>query len=170
MSIQFRKCDLEMDYEAYLRFLLRHHTELNLPYPFAVKLSFIGSPLLMGKALLAIDEDPYEIVAAIGFNYGTGAGGYEDRHICQIEVAFIAAAYRRTSLFRQGLRALLDTLRSDNPSVRQIQFWLSAEQEAGEPLFAKLARLPGAERSVDNKLVFCSIPFRELERYTRRIP
>src|SRR6478752_5186562 len=103
MSFEFRVSEFEMDHEAYMDFLLRHHDELNLPYTFSMKLSFISSPLFLGKAMLIISEESYDMVGAAGFGYGTGPGDYEDQHICQIEVAFIEKELRSTSLFIQGL-------------------------------------------------------------------
>ncbi|MBD2865377.1 hypothetical protein [Paenibacillus oceani] len=163
MSFEFRPCNMEMDHEAYIRFLLQHHAELNLPYPFAMKLSFISSPLMFGKGMLVIDEEPYELAAAAGFVYGTGANEYKDRHICQVEVAFIRSEYRRTSLFIRGLQALVAEMRAGNPDVVQVQFWTSADQGESDKLFSKLCALPGSMKSLVNDLTFYTVPFRELE-------
>ncbi|WP_409343597.1 hypothetical protein [Paenibacillus sp. MBLB4367] len=170
MFFEFRPCTLEMDYDAYIKFLLRHHDELNLPYKFAMKLSFLGSPLLLGKAVLAISEEPYEIVGAAGFVYGTGANDYEDTHICQVEVAFIRKEYRRTSLFIRGLRALLDEMKAGNPDVEKIQFWTSASADKEElgTLLSKISALPGSTKSIVNRLSFYTISFHELESYCHR--
>ncbi len=72
MEFMFRPCELEMDDELYIQFLLEHHNNLNLPYEFAVKLSFLSSPLIAGKAMLILREEPYEVVGAAGFVFGTG--------------------------------------------------------------------------------------------------
>ncbi|MDF2661183.1 MAG: hypothetical protein K0Q94_3974 [Paenibacillus sp.] len=168
MTFLLRPCELEMNFKSYIEFLLQHHAELNLPYSFAMKLSFVGSPLIFGKAMLAYEEESYETVGAAGFVYGTGANGYEDRHICQVEVAFILAEYRRTSLFVQGLRALIDLIREGNPEVEQVQFWTAADPTDTDKLFAKFSALPGSTRSVVNELAFYTISFRELEAYCRR--
>jgi hypothetical protein len=159
---------MEMDHKAYMHFLLQHHDGLNLPYPFAMKLSFMSSPLLFGKAILVIDEEPYEIAAAAGFVYGTGANEYQDRHICQVEVAFIRKEYRRTSLFIRGLHALAAEMKAGNPDVEQVQFWAPAGQENLEKLLSKLVALPGSTRSIVNDLAFYTVPFREVESYCHR--
>jgi hypothetical protein len=159
---------MEIDHKAYIRFLLQHHAELNLPYPFAMKLSFISSPLLFGKGMLIIDEEPYEIAAAAGFVYGTGANEYKDRHICQVEVAFIRSEYRRTSLFIHGLQALVDEMKAGNPDVKQVQFWTPAGQEELEKLFSKFGALPGSTKSLVNGLLFYTVPFHELEAFCHR--
>lgn len=169
MSFVFRTSEFEMDHEAYMNFLLRHHDQLNLPYPFALKLSFASSPLFLGKAMLVIDEESYEMVGAAGFGHGTGPGEYEDRHICQVEVAYIVEGLRRTSLFAQGLRALLEAIRADNPDVRQVQFWISASDERLNRLFAKFLALPGASRSIVNDLALIAVPFDELDAYANRL-
>jgi len=169
MSFVFRTSEFEMDHEAYMNFLLRHHDQLNLPYPFALKLSFISSPLFLGKAMLAIEEESYEMVGAAGFGYGTGPGEYEDRHICQVEVAYIVEGLRRTSLFTLGLRALLQAIQADNPDVRQVQFWISTSDERLNRLFVKFLALPGASRSIVNDLALIAVPFDELDAYANRL-
>ncbi|MDF2714046.1 MAG: hypothetical protein K0R28_971 [Paenibacillus sp.] len=168
MFFQFRPCNMEMDHKAYIRFLLQHHDGLNLPYPFAMKLGFISSPLLFGKGLLVFDEEPYEIVAAAGFVYGTGAEEYKDRHICQVEVAFIREEYRRTSLFLRGLQRLVEEMKTGNPDVEQVQFWTPSGQDHLEKLLSKLTELPGSTRTIVNDLAFYTVPFRELESYCHR--
>lgn len=168
MFFQFRPCTFEMDYEAYMRFLLQHHEELNLPYPFPVKLGFMSSPLIFGSALLLIAEESYEIAGAAGFVYGTGPNQYEDRHVCQVEVAFLRREYRRASLFAQGLQVLLGQMKAGNPDIEQVQFWVPEGQAELEKLFSKLSGLPGANRFRVNGLTCHQIPFRELEAYAHR--
>lgn len=169
MSFQFRVCELEMDHEAYMNFLLRHQDELNLPYTFGMKLSFISSPLFLGKAMLIINEESYDMVGAAGFGYGTGPGDYEDQHICQIEVAFIEKELRSTTLFAQGLRALVHAIKAGIPDVRQVQFWASAAEEGNDRLFAKFLALPGSTKSIVNTLALFTVPFHELEAYCNRL-
>ncbi|NOU93738.1 hypothetical protein GC093_10960 [Paenibacillus sp. LMG 31456] len=168
MSYQFRLCNFEMDYEGYIKFLLEHHDELNLLYPFAVKLSFISSPLIFGKAMLIFSEDPYQIVGASGFVYGTGPNNYEDRHICQVEVAFLQREYRCKPLFIKGLKVLIAEMKAGNPDVETVQFWASDGQMELEGLFSKFNSLPGSNRFTVNNLVCYQISFRELETYCRR--
>lgn len=169
MSFEFRISEFEMDHEAYIDFLLRHNDELNLPYPFAMKLSFISSPLFLGKAMLVISEESYRMVGAAGFGYGTGPGDYEDRHICQVEAAFIEKGLRCTPLFVQGLRALVNAIKAGNPDVRQVQFWASTAEEGLNRLFAKFLALPGSAKSIVNNLALFTIPFHELEAYCNRL-
>ncbi|MCS7459810.1 hypothetical protein N0M98_06610 [Paenibacillus doosanensis] len=157
-----------MDFEAYVKYLLQRHDELNLPYSFAVKLGFLGSPLIFGKAMLIWNEEPYELAGAAGFVYGTGANQYEDRHICQIEVAFIDKAYRGTTLFLRGLQELLRLIRSDNPEAVQVQFWVPAGDTGLAGLLSKFGRLPGSTQSVVNELVLYTVVMDELETYCRR--
>lgn len=169
MSYEFRVSEFEMDHEAYMDFLLRHHNDLNLPYTFGMKLSFISSPLFLGKAMLIINEESYDMVGAAGFGYGTGPGDYEDQHICQIEVAFIEKELRGSTLFVQGLRALVHAIKAGNPDVRQVQFWASAAEEELDRLFAKFLALPGSTKSIVNHLALFTIPFHELEAYCNRL-
>ncbi|MDQ1912526.1 hypothetical protein RAC89_19220 [Paenibacillus sp. GD4] len=151
-----------------MKFLLRHFADLNLPYAFAVKLSFVSSPLIFGKAMLILSDDDYDVVGAAGFVYGTGANSYEDRHICQVEVAYLRPEYRRTTLFMQGLLTLLGEIKAGSPEVEKVQFWVAEGQSEEERLFSKFTALPGSERHIVNGLVCHQIPFRELEDYCSR--
>jgi hypothetical protein len=169
MDFIFRTCELEMDYEAYMKFLFEHDSELNLPYKFNMKLSFMASPLFLGKAMLVFSEEPYVMVGAVGYVYGTGANDHQDRHVCQVEVAFIREDYRRTRLFAQGLRELVKLIRRDNPEADTFQFWIPAADASLQRLFAKLGALPGATLSPVNEMTLCKVPFTALESYSRRI-
>ncbi|WP_310187793.1 hypothetical protein [Bacillus sp. 3255] len=168
MSYLCRPCTTELDYEIYVKFLLRHYADLNMSYAFAVQLSFVSSPLMFGKAMLILSEEDYEVVGAAGFVYGTGLNGYEDRHICQVEVAYLRPEYRRSTLFVQGLVALLDMIKAGSPDVEKVQFWVEEGQSETERLFSKWSALPGSEKLLVNGLVCHQLPFRQLEDYGRR--
>lgn len=168
MSYEFRICDLEMDYKSYVKFLLTHHNELNLPYPFAMKLSFLSSPLLFGKAIYILNDDPYEIVGAAGYVYGTGAKEYTDREVCQIEVAFLKKEYRTPLLFIQGLQYLISKIKEGNPDVKTVQFWISEEDEYLKRLFSKFLDLSGSNKAIVNNLALYTIVFKEFEQFVNR--
>jgi hypothetical protein len=156
-----------MDYEAYARFVLQHHAELNLSYPFAMKLSFLASPLVLGKAMLVFSEETYEPVGALGAVYGTGANEYEDRQVCQLEVAYMKREHRRPGLFIQSLTRLLAAVQADNPDVERVQFWISAEHAGKDKLYSRFAALPGATVSAVNEHMLYAVAYRELAAYCR---
>lgn len=170
MAVYFRTCKFEMDSEVYIRYLIEHHDDLELPYPFAMKLSFISSPLILGNAMLIVNEEPYRIIGAAGFVYGTGAQDYEDRHICQIEVAFIEPSYRSTRLFVKGLAALIEYVDEGNPEVKVVQFWSPTPHDSLERLWGKLAALPGAEvvASASSQLSLYKIPMSAIRVYIQQ--
>ena len=151
-----------------MRFLLEHDSELNLPYKFGMKLSFVASPLFLGKAMLVFSEESYEVIGAAGYVYGTGANDHQDRHVCQVEVAFIREDYRRTRLFAQSMRELVNLIRKDNPEVDTLQFWIPAADASLRRLFAKLGALPGATLSPVNEMMLCKVPYTAIESYSRR--
>lgn len=169
MNAVFRQVELEMDHETYMKFLIGHHDGLNLPYAFPHKLGFLSSPLLYGKALLILDEESYEPVGAAGFVYGTGADEFQDRGLCQIEVAFLRQEYRGKPLFAGALLALLELMQrgAGEVEVRAAQFWLKPEQ-ARTRLFAKLLALPGAEATPVDGMLRCVVPYGELVAHARR--
>ncbi|OXS57287.1 hypothetical protein B1A99_17515 [Cohnella sp. CIP 111063] len=167
MPYLFRVCRFDMDHEAYIKFVLDNHRDLNLPYPFHIKLSFAGSPLLMGKAMLVIDEESYELVGAAGFVFGTGANDHQDRDVCQAELAFLLPQHRGTPLFVRALQALLDVAREANPDVEWFQFWVPGDRTELIKLCSKLASLPGASLQAANGTSLVRIPFEELAAYVR---
>lgn len=151
-----------------MRFLLQHHDDLNLPYSFAMKLSFLASPLFNGDAMLILDEERNELAGAIGLVYGTGAGRYEDRHVCQIEIAYLLPEYRHTTLFLSGLRALIGLIKSGEPSVEQLQFWVAADNEELRELFSRLSALPDSSMELVNGMAHYKVSLQSLEAYCRR--
>jgi len=169
MPYFIRRCELEMDNLSYIRFLLRHHDQLNLPYSFAAKLSFISGPLLFGKALLVYSEEPYEVVGAAGFVYGTGADEFQDREVCQIEVVFLRKEARNALLFRNLMIELLHAMKEEGLDVRKVQFWAVEGHKAYGSMLSKLARLPDSQIKAVNELSLYSLSFQQLERYCERI-
>jgi len=167
MSFEYRSFFFEMDYEAYMRFLLEHDSELNLPYAFGMKLSFVSSPIALGQGMLILAEETGEVVGAVGFVYGTGVHEYEDREVCQIEVAFLREEYRGRLSFRNALRALVDQIQAGNPDVKTVQFWVPAGDEELRLLFAKLVALPGSTQSRVNDLDLYKLSYAELASYSR---
>ncbi len=169
MPYLFRVCRFDMDHEAYIKFVLENHQDLNLPYPFHVMLSFAGSPLVLGKAMLVIDEESYELVGAAGFVFGTGANDHQDRNVCQAELAFLLPKHRGKPLFVRGLQTLLDCVAEDNPDVEWFQFWLPGDQAELTKLCSKLSSLPGASLQTVNGMSLYRIPFGELAAYARSL-
>ncbi|MBB6635259.1 hypothetical protein [Cohnella thailandensis] len=163
----YRRCDKEPDHAAYTKFLIRHQNELNLPYSFPVKLSFIAAPLLYGQALLILEEESYEIAGAAGFVLGTGANEYEDTNVCQIEVAFLREGYRSSTLFARALRVLLESIRVMNPAVETVQFWAPADLDSAKRLYTRWRGLPGSSVRIEGSLALYSVSFEELDRFSR---
>lgn len=168
-NLILRNCELDMDHASYLRYLISRHDRLNLPYPFAIKLSFLASPLALGKAVLVHGEDSYNKLGAFGFTYGTGPGEYEDRDKCQIETLFIEPDSRTPGVLLAAARALVEAIREGNPGARNVQFWTAARHDPNERLFARIARLPGATRTVVEALALYKVPLSELEAWVGRL-
>ncbi|MFC3803330.1 hypothetical protein [Cohnella sp. GCM10012308] len=164
----FRHCELEMDHASYLRYLISRHGSLELPYSFATKLSFLASPLVLGKAMLIHCEDTYENVGAFGFAYGTGPGGYEDRENCQLEVFYIEEKRRTPDLMLAAASELMDDIREGHADVRYVQFWVPSSPEADRGrLLRRISSLPGASITDNGALALYKLPLDELERWIR---
>ncbi|WP_282937510.1 hypothetical protein [Paenibacillus sp. RC67] len=141
MGYYFSVCAMERYQEMYLEFLLQHYSNLKLPYSFPVSLSFIASPVLMKKdAILCFDEESNEIVGALGFIFGTGQQQYQDTHIVQIQIAYIAEGHRQTRLFLEGLQYLTQYLAHLDEGVTELRFWAPAD-DGLRRLFGKLGEL-----------------------------
>ncbi|MFD2334393.1 hypothetical protein ACFSR7_34560 [Cohnella sp. GCM10020058] len=164
----FRRCELEMDHASYLRYLISSHASLHLPYSFATKLSFLASPLVLGRAMLIHCEDTYENVGAFGFAYGTGPGEYEDRENCQLEVFYMEAKRRTPDVLLAAASQLVDDIREGYAEVRYIQFWVPSSSDTREGwLLRRIASLPEASRTVNGMLALYKLPLDELERWVR---
>lgn len=169
MQFLFRPCVFEMDHKAYVNFLIAHHNELNLPYPFAMKLSFLSSPLIYGKALLVFEQDCYELVGAAGFVYGTGDNDYEDRQTAQVEVVYLSKPYRTGKLFFELMRNLIRLMQEEEPQVTRVQFWAMPRDPAHVRLFGKFLALPGSSsETAENGLKLHQAEYSELEAYILR--
>lgn len=168
MAVQFRLCELDKDFDAYVKFLSRNYDELNLPYSYAIMLNFFANPLTMGRAMLAYLDEPHTVVGAAGFVYGTSARQYKDREVCQIEVVYLLREYRTPLMFMRGLKALLREIKSGNPEVSTIQFWVTERHRNFKRLIMRFSSLPGAVMEEKDGLMLYSIPFAELELYSRR--
>ncbi|MDI4648201.1 hypothetical protein [Cohnella hashimotonis] len=164
----FRRCELEMDHASYLRYLISRHASLHLPYSFATKLSFLASPLVLGRAMLIHCEDTYENLGAFGFAYGTGPGEYEDRENCQLEVFYIEEKRRTPDLLLAAASELVEDIREGYAGVRYIQFWVPSSPETREGrLLRRIASLPEASRTVNGSLALYKLPLDQLERWVR---
>lgn len=168
MAYEIRSCEFELDFELYIQFLLQNHDKLNLPYPFGMKLSFLSSPLILGNAMLIYQEETHEIIGAAGFVYGTSANEYEDRSICQVEIAFIRNEYRRTAVFARSMQFLVNLMKAGNPEVEQVQFWTVTGHDELDKLLSRFNALPGSSQSSGDNLTFYTMPYRELETYCHK--
>lgn len=138
MTCYFSVCSTYMYHSAYIDYLLKHYTDLRLPYSFPVSLSYISSPLLTGREAVLAFNDEEQIVGAFGYIHGTGEQEYKDEHIIQIQVVHILKAYRGTGLFLHGLQFLLEHLSLQRPAVRELRFWVPNRQDHHK-LFSKFA-------------------------------
>lgn len=124
--------------ERYLEFLLEHYEELNMPYPFPVTLSFIGSPIIMEQECFLCFNEEDELIGVMGYIYGTGEHQYQDHHIVQIQVVFVLEPYRRTRWFLDGLQFLTQYMAQLEQKVQEIRFWAPAHSDLRR-LFTKIA-------------------------------
>lgn len=138
MHASFSVCVTDMYLRKYMDFLLTHYEELRLPYPFPVAFGFIASPILMGRECFLCLDDEGDAIGAFGYIHGTGDGNYEDRHIVQLQVAFLAESYRRTKIFLQGLQELVKHMNGLKEEVTELVFWTGTDTYAVR-LFSKFA-------------------------------
>ncbi|MBO9598889.1 MAG: hypothetical protein J7559_13860, partial [Cohnella sp.] len=93
---------------------------------------------------------------------------YKDRHIGQIEIAYLLPEYRQTSLFLSGLRAMIGMIKFGEPSVEQLQFWIAADNDELKELFSRLSALPDSSMEIVNGMAHYKVSLPSLEAYCRR--
>lgn len=124
-------------WDEYFLLLMKHYSELTLPYPFPEALSFIGDPIMRGDALLAFDSEG-RAVGALGFIF-PGASASEAR-VCQAESLFILREARGAGTLYRLLQGLSAYLSEQAPLVDTIRFWSPADREDLRKLFGKRCR------------------------------
>lgn len=138
MNGYFTVCCTERSQHYYIDFLLSRYEDLNLKYSFSSVLGYLSSPLLMaGTAVLCYDEKD-TICGAFSYIHGTGENNYQDRHIIQIQAAYLDKAYRHSRWFVEGLRFLTEHLHDQEEEVTDIQFWAPGDDRSRR-LFSKFA-------------------------------
>jgi len=153
-------------WEEYFLLLMNHYEELRLPYDAEMTLSFIGTPILEGNAMIARLKETNETVASLGFVFGTGADGYEDHSICQVEIIYIEHVWRQTKLFVSMLLAFADFLEHKHPSTKVIQFWSPADQDDLNRLFMKFSEpIKTSEKSFGRIHLYQTTPERIVASY-----
>ncbi|MBT2284222.1 hypothetical protein J7E78_11810 [Paenibacillus polymyxa] len=148
MSRYFSICSTYMYQHRYMDFLLAHYKKLNMPYNFPVTLSYISSPLLMGGGAILCFDDQDEIAGALGYIHGTGEHDYEDRHVIQLQIAFIKEEYRGSRLMVEALQFLLQHIdeQEEIESVQEMRFW-AVKDRINQRLFSKFAKRIGSTES-----------------------
>ena len=117
-------CSMEKYREKYITFVLEHYSALNLPYTFPVALSFLSSPVLMNKQPFICLTEEEETVGAFGYIRGTADEQYTNRHIAQMQVAFIHEHHRGTRVFWEGLRSLAEHNAMEKEPIQEFRFWV----------------------------------------------
>ncbi|WP_248565461.1 hypothetical protein [Paenibacillus sp. L3-i20] len=123
----------------YMDFLLTHYVDLRLPYPFPDAFGFIASPVLLGQECFLCLDDEGEAIGAFGYIHGTGEGNFEDRHIVQLQVAFLIESHRKTAVFLHGLMVLAEHMNDLNEKVTELVFWSGTEDNYTTRMFGKFA-------------------------------
>ncbi len=164
MNYSFSVCSSELDYDAYLAFLLENYEHIRLPYPFPVTLSFLASPLLMGEAAFLIFNEENQVIGAFSYIRGTGEHRYEDRHIVQIQVACIAEEHRCTRLFLYALQYFTQYLAHGEEQVQEFRFFAPSDDSLRR-LFSKISSLTASLETDSGPLDEYRASFSEWQSY-----
>ncbi|MNM92574.1 hypothetical protein D3C81_1049120 [compost metagenome] len=170
MDYYFSPCLTNVYQHQYIDFVMEHYIDLNLPYPFEESFGYIVSPLLMdGVSILCFDDED-EIAGAFSYIYGTGEHEYTDRHIIQVQVAFIVEQHRRTGLFAKSLQYLLQHLEAESSTeqVTELRFW-TACNDYSRRLFEKFAERYATAESERGQLDGYRMLVSELRTYVDRL-
>ncbi|WP_127533946.1 hypothetical protein [Paenibacillus kobensis] len=167
MYESFNVCSTEMYQRKYMDFLLTYYEDLRLPYSFPIAFGFIASPVLLGEeCFLCLDEEG-DAIGAFSYIHGTGEENYKDRHIVQLQVAYLKPSYRCTTLFLQGLQTLAEHLNELNEEVQELVFWTETDGDSTR-LFDKFALRTSIGESVIEYRVTLPLLNAYLAKFTRR--
>ncbi|RIX51543.1 hypothetical protein D3P08_16695 [Paenibacillus nanensis] len=173
MNESFAVCASMMYQRKYIDFLLANYEALNMPYSFSVAFSFLASPILMERECFLCLNDDGEAVGAFGYIHGTGERNYEDRHIVQLQVAYLDNKHRRTTLFLRGLQYLAEHLRWLEDEVSELVFWTKPDDYTMR-LFDKFAGRTSDPGTASGNLLAYRVTVSELNAYlakfSRRVP
>lgn len=164
MGYYFSVCSTHMYQFNYIDFVLEHYRELNLPYAFPAALSYIASPLLMESEPILGFDDEDQVVGALGYIHGTGENNYADRHIVQLQAAYIVERHRRTGLFVQGLQFLLQHLALQEEKVEELRFW-TENTPSNRRLYTKFAKRFASADNDSGSLDAYRVSTSELQAY-----
>lgn len=164
MNGYFSVCRTTRYQHHYIDFLLARYNDLNLKYPFPVSLSYMASPLLMDGAAILCFDDKDEICGACGYIHGTGEKDYEDRHIIQIQVAYLAESCRSTRWFFEGLRFLAEHLSDQEEEIQEILFWVPGDSP-NRRLYSKFAELTSTVEQPGSSLAGYRVHIAQLQDY-----
>ncbi|MNZ99894.1 hypothetical protein D3C78_1192370 [compost metagenome] len=170
MSFYFSVCSTAKYQEKYISFLLKHYTELGLPYSFQETFSYIASPVMMEKeAILMFDQDD-EVAGAIGYIHGTGDKDYEDSHVIQLQILFIIEKYRGSRLLLQAAQFLAQYIDQLREPVTELRYWIPAQENALVKLSGKLAAQADFHETERGAIAEYRIPFADWHAYAMKYP
>jgi hypothetical protein len=144
MAYQFIPCKTDADWEAYTLYILDHKLEIHSAFLAKRVIHFIKEQVLYGSAVIVKDASG-QVIAALGFVYGTPEKGFTDKETVRLEMVHILPTYRNTRLFLRGLIWLKEFLKEHVPATQQIQFYTESSPAERKQLFEKIADLISTE-------------------------
>ncbi|WP_052310088.1 hypothetical protein [Paenibacillus senegalensis] len=95
--------------------------------------------------IMLVENDLGELIAFIQYQYGKQPDSGE--MLLTIETAILASDYRKSRVFYEGFRSILQHILEENPEVKQVQFYALADHRYLNRLYSKFAKRSGVRQS-----------------------
>lgn len=166
MQFEVMRCSAFMYMQRYMEFILDNYSELNIPYPFNVSLSYLSSPILLdGEVFLALDDEN-EVIGAISYIYGTADQNYSNREVIQFQIAYLSKPYRTSSVFLLMLQLISQYLVYIEDSIEELRFWSKPDLYLERIVNKRMDCAIKHYESIYGSLHEYRIPFAIFQQYT----
>ncbi|WP_420908699.1 GNAT family N-acetyltransferase [Brevibacillus humidisoli] len=139
-------CQNDAEYEKCIDFVLRHRRDCYPACRFGTVLAFLNGQLKFGELVVGFNERN-EVIAVVGYVYGTPEREFADKSRVRIETICIAEEHRKTRLFYNLLRHVIDHLSRAEVGVKEIEFYVPGNNPYFRKLFSKFSTLASTSKT-----------------------
>lgn len=157
----------EAELEKCVDFVLRHRRDFYPAYNLGMVFVFLNEAMQQGEIVAGRDEQG-EIIGIAGYAYGTPEKKFADKHRLRFQLVCIAPRHRKSGLFLQGLRHIVDHLARPETGVREIEFYVPDNRPDLRKLFSKLAVLTSTVESKFGREDYYVAAIEDLKMYCDR--
>lgn len=166
MEYKIISCQNDDEYEQFARFFLEHRGEFLYPYSVKAAVHYISVSLRQGNILLAFN-DREEAIGMLVFSLGTPDKDYEDKHIAYISFLLIRKDYRRSMLFMEGLKRVIEAV--GQTGAEEVRFKVNADNAYLRKLYGKFATVVSQKKNDNYGEDIYSIKYSDFVRFVTNI-